>query len=98
MTTLAEFDAYIAQLNQHDWSHEYSDDHRVWSRGMDSLRKLEAGAMSNEYFKKALDAYATWYQRGGAIEKILRDAVIADMRHAIKVAATVDLIPPREAA
>lgn len=25
--------AYIAALQSHDWTYEYSDDHRVWTKG-----------------------------------------------------------------
>jgi hypothetical protein len=28
-------------LKNHDWSYSYSDDHRVWQRGSDSLYKLK---------------------------------------------------------
>lgn len=32
--------AYIAALRSHDWAFEYSDDHRVWRAGKDSLEAL----------------------------------------------------------
>lgn len=29
---------YIKSLKAHDWFYEYSDDHRVWTRGKDQRR------------------------------------------------------------
>ena len=36
-------DDYIAKLKAHDWTYDYSDDHRVWQRGSqerDEIRRL----------------------------------------------------------
>lgn len=34
--------AYVAQLQAHDWEHEFSDDQRAWRAGRDSLALLRA--------------------------------------------------------
>ena len=37
-------DDYITKLKRHDWSYDYSDDHRVWQRGVDernAIRNLQ---------------------------------------------------------
>lgn len=36
----AERAGYVAALRMHDWSHDWSDDHRVYSRGRDELKAL----------------------------------------------------------
>lgn len=33
---------YIAALRRMDWAFEWSDDHRVWTRGRDELTRLRA--------------------------------------------------------
>lgn len=95
MTTLAELDAYVEQLNKHDWTYEYSDDHRVYQKGLAKQRELEANASGNQLLSSAYVAYLTWYSSGaGALEKIFRDAVIGGLRKDLKLAATVELIAP----
>lgn len=32
--------AYIKALQAHDWAFEWSDDHKVWTQGRDSLEAL----------------------------------------------------------
>ena len=33
-------DDYIARLKAHDWTYDYSDDHRVWSKGRDQAGEI----------------------------------------------------------
>ena len=35
-------DQYIAQLKDHDWFYQYSEDHRVWQAGRDVMEQLRA--------------------------------------------------------
>lgn len=35
-----ELEKYIHALKYHDWFFEWSDDHRVWKAGMNSLDRL----------------------------------------------------------
>lgn len=49
-------ETYRAKLAAHDWRFEFSDDHRVWQRGMEQRREL-ADMM------RVLDPYAkVWNQ------------------------------------
>lgn len=41
-TTRIHMDFYVSALKEHDWSHAYSDDARVWRSGRDSLTALQA--------------------------------------------------------
>ncbi len=34
-------DKYISMLKSHDWSYNYSDDHRVWSKGRDQAGEIK---------------------------------------------------------
>ena len=98
MTTLAELDAYIEQLNNHDWSYEYSDDHKVWSLGLANRKALEMEAQRDSTLAAAHAAYCNWYAKGcDALEKVFRDAVIGGLRHDLKVEATKALLLPGDA-
>lgn len=47
---------YIELLQSHDWSHEFSDDHRQYLRGYGQLQRLRT-------MQRQLDAdYALWNQ------------------------------------
>lgn len=35
-----QMDEYIKLLKQHDWTYEYSDDHRAWSKGKNQRKVL----------------------------------------------------------
>ncbi len=37
---LGEIAAYVQALKDHDWAHEYSDEHAVWIRGRNSLARI----------------------------------------------------------
>lgn len=39
MPTLQDLEA---ALRKHDWFHEYSDDHRVWKRGVEQWEAIRA--------------------------------------------------------
>lgn len=39
-------DRYRQLLRSHDWSYDYSDDHRVWKRGQTQRDELESLAKS----------------------------------------------------
>ncbi len=42
MNAETDLEKYIHHLKHHDWWFEWSDDHRVWRAGMDSLDRLRA--------------------------------------------------------
>jgi len=37
-----EMEEYLKLLKSHDWTYEYSDDHRVWKRGSEQASKIRA--------------------------------------------------------
>jgi hypothetical protein len=37
---LGEIAQYVQALKDHDWSHDYSDEHAVWIRGRNSLARI----------------------------------------------------------
>jgi hypothetical protein len=51
---LKEFDALLAR---HDWHYDYSDDHRVWSRGSESNSKIMSAMRLSDNHKALYDAW-----------------------------------------
>lgn len=51
---------YFKALKGHDWYYEYSDDHRVWTRGRDNSRKLQAIAQEQPVLSRMYRDYADW--------------------------------------
>jgi hypothetical protein len=51
---LKEFDSL---LSRHDWHYDYSDDHRVWSRGSESNIKIMSAMRLSENHKALYDAW-----------------------------------------
>lgn len=55
ITAMKELDA---MLRQHDWFHDYSDDHSVWRRGVEQRKAIEQKvAMIGLDGKRLLKAY-----------------------------------------
>lgn len=48
---------YKQLLEQHDWTYEYSDDHQVYLKGVESLTNLVKIAGYNERFKNMFTNY-----------------------------------------
>ena len=40
--TMTDHEKYRQLLKDHDWTHEMSDDHRVWQEGREELATLNA--------------------------------------------------------
>jgi len=63
MSEMTDLDKYINGLRYHDWSYNYSDDHRVWKKGQaerESLyyqrKKLDPdGTIWNKYCEKGYE-------------------------------------------
>jgi hypothetical protein len=50
-------------LKRHDWSFQYSDDHRHWTRGRDELAHIKRVMKQNEddlRYRSLFDQYRTW--------------------------------------
>lgn len=59
--TLTEF---YDLLKLHDWSFNYSDDHRHWTKGRDQLdhiQRLLKANTDNPAFKNLFEEYRTWF-------------------------------------
>ena len=58
--TLQEF---YDMLAAHDWSYQYSDDHRQWTKGSDMQRRLTS--IAREYkgtaYEKLYNDYRHWF-------------------------------------
>ena len=58
--TLQEF---YDLLKRHDWTYNYSDDHRVWQKGLDESKMIQHILMGNSKdlrFRKLYDEYQAW--------------------------------------
>jgi hypothetical protein len=61
LPSIEAFEAFNTELSRHDWTYDYSDDGRVWRRGVENERKLQATANSHPIFKEAMRAYKTYH-------------------------------------
>ena len=48
---------FLEILNKHDWYYDYSDDHRVWTRGHDNWKLICRIREKDEMFEKIYQAY-----------------------------------------
>lgn len=62
MTELKDF---YRMLGYHDWYYEYSDDHRVWTKGRDAKDTLERIAKESPEHKKLYEEFAKYIFSGG---------------------------------
>ena len=96
MPTLEEFDAYIVQLGNHDWTFEYSDDGNVWRRGKDQQRKLIAQASLWDVLMAAYTAYINYTYADDKTswpDRLIKRAnTITELRKQIQIAMTVELL------
>jgi len=62
MTTLPEF---YSMLANHDWYFEYSDDHKVWSRGRASRDRIFQVSKETPEHSKLYEEYFNYAFREG---------------------------------
>jgi hypothetical protein len=55
---------YWDELNRHDWYYPYSDDHRVWLRGVKDEQRLEAIAKESPAHQELYDKFAKHHFSG----------------------------------
>ena len=51
-------------LQRHDWSYNYSDDHRVWQKGMDEANMIQHILKCNsrdEKYRNLYEKYREWF-------------------------------------
>lgn len=72
MTSLSSF---YDTLRYHDWYYEYSDDHRVWSKGRDDYAKIQQIAKESPEHKALFEDYSNYvFREGEKPEKPSEDA------------------------
>jgi hypothetical protein len=104
MTTLAELDAFVRQLENHDWTYEFSDDGGKYRDGQNQRMQINREARKDAVLMAAFNTYYNYHFPPHAIsnawpdKKLVRDSIIEGLRHDLKVAATVELISSKEAA
>lgn len=55
---------FYALLDRHDWTHDFSDDHRAWKKGQEEWRHILAIVNAQPEFRTLLKAFSGWVQRG----------------------------------
>lgn len=58
-----EFEEFFKLCKQHDWTFEYSDDHRMWMRGMEERKKLIRLLNEHQDDKRYERCYTYWKRR-----------------------------------
>ena len=51
-------------LQRHDWSYNFSDDHKVWQKGRDEANMIQHildGNKRDEKFRNLYDQYHNWF-------------------------------------
>ena len=51
---------YYEKLEKHDWLYSYSDDHRVWLRGVEERKELQSLCQENNVLTKMYGQYALY--------------------------------------
>lgn len=60
MEDIITLDKYWEELNAHDWTFEYSDDHRVWLAGTAAKKKLVNNKNKTEAHAALYNAFHLW--------------------------------------
>lgn len=47
-------------LERHDWYYNYSDDHRVWKKGSEASKRLQAIIQENDLWTRMYLAYSDY--------------------------------------
>lgn len=96
MPTLEEFDAFVLELNSHDWTFEYSDDQSKWRSGKAKQSSLLNQTRKNTFFDKAYIAYLDMTYSGERVSwpdrLITRANTITELRQQICVDMTNKLL------
>ena len=62
---------FYNELEQHDWTFMYSDDHSMYTRGRQNIERLTAIASQSPELEELFNAYSKWYwnRMDGSLEK-----------------------------
>lgn len=63
---LDDLRAYYDRLCKHDWYYDYSDDGKVWQRGLDSRNRLEVEARTDPKKAELYNGFKNHYFSGRA--------------------------------
>lgn len=53
-----ELEEFYSLLENHDWTFAYSDDHRAYTKGNDSLKVIQATMQENDRLMRLWEDYA----------------------------------------
>jgi len=90
MATPEQLDAFIQQLERHDYSFDFSDDGSVWRRGVAERNAINAVLKAHPELTPVHAAYYTYWwhdidgNRDWPARKVQRDAAIAEFRNSMK--------------
>lgn len=76
----SDFDFYLQLLEQHDWTHEYSDDYRAWARGSANEHSLYNFAQSRPQYMAAFKAYRAYNLNIGDMTREDLNELIQELR------------------
>lgn len=85
--TAKEFDAYVAKLEDHDWSFEHSDDAQAYYAGRTERKALTDAALTSRELAGAFTAYREYQfaprmnRSDDCARRIARDAKVRAMRN-----------------
>ena len=84
-TSIKEFNEFVNTLANHDWYYEFSDDHRVYTRGRDQRKTLENQSKDNPLLQEAYNLYveSTGYNKSIVQTVIKRETSINKLRNQI---------------
>jgi hypothetical protein len=75
-----DFDAYIQELDRHDWTFEYSDDHSVWKKGYANQDRLYGLTRISPRYAAAFKAYGDYYFNRNNMTRERLEKMIHDLR------------------
>jgi len=80
-TELPSLNEFYKMLESHDWFYDYSDDHRVWRSGSQSMGAIRGAVETGpKEYKELFDAYVKYVNRkdGENIEKPIKPSRTAE--------------------
>jgi len=76
MPSFKDYQAYAQALQCHDWTYDFSDDHRVWKAGQAAEKKLRLQASTDTLYMHAFTCWADFMRT----EQSIKDCTQRDAR------------------
>ena len=73
---MMNIEQFFNEASRHDWFYEYSDDHRVWTEGVNNQKRLYDLAEGNETKMQIMSAFRSFVR--GNRERPTLDEFIGD--------------------